>query len=201
VKVCQIDRVGKGENFRVVLEDGNTIILSMELIYKNSISIGVEIDEKHLSQVFIENEKAKAFDRAVKLISRVSKSKKEVKEYLFQKGYTSEVVDYAISKLEDYKYLNDELYAKDFVSCNKNLKGKRMISYMLAQKGVDKEVIQHSLLDFDEFTPALNLAEKYMKNKDYDYKGKQKLYNYLLSKGYSYGTCSSVISELFKKGD
>lgn len=201
MKVCQIEKIGKGENCRVLLENGFSLILSMETIYKSSLCVGAEISEEKLSQIHIENEKGKAFDKAIKLLSKVGKSKKEVKEYLLQKGYLPQVVEFTIAKLEEYKYLNDELFAKDFVSCNKNLKGKKMISYLLAQKGINKEIIDNALLDFNEFSPALKIAEKYMKNKDYDYKNKQKLYAHLLAKGYCYGTCSAVVDEIFADGD
>lgn len=201
MKVCQINRIGKSENFKIVLDNNFSIPLSMQTIYKNKIEVGSDLEQEELTKLHIENEKDIAFDRAIKLISKVSKTQKEIALYLNQKGYLPEVVQFVIEKLLSYKYINDETYAKDYVLCNKTIKGKRMISFQLSQKGISKDVIERVLNDFDETDTALNIAKKYMKNKDYDYKNKQKLYGYLISKGFSYSTSSDVVSELFSRSE
>lgn len=201
MEIESFQRIGKSENFRVFLNSGFKTILSSETIIKNNLKVGTQISEEQLKQIHIENEKNIAFDKAIKLISKVSKTEKETREYLSQKGYLQEVVDFAVEKMKEYHYLDDYVYACDFVSCHKQTQGRKMLSFKLQQKGVKKEYIEKALESFSEKESAFSVAEKYMKNKPFDFKGKQKCYAYLLSKGYGYETINNVVSKLFSGSD
>ena len=73
----------------------------------------------------------------------------------------------------------------------------RNIKCKLAVKGVAREHIDE-LETPDQTDLARNLAEKYMRNKVFDQKTLQKLYRFLLSKGFDYGTVSNIV-EKFKE--
>ena len=67
-------------------------------------------------------------------------------------------------------------------------------------KGLKEDIIDEkleNLLDEDsEREKLFLLAEKYMKNKEFDLKNKQKFYNHFAGKGYDYGMISNAWEEL-----
>ena len=83
--------------------------------------------------------------------------------------------------------------------------GKKKIKYDLAKKGISDKIIDEEIYNIDseyEKNTAYNLAiKKYntiAKREADRFKLSQKLYRFLLSKGYSYDIVSSVVKEITK---
>ncbi len=156
--------------------------------------VGDEVSREQLERYVLESETRSAFDRLARILASPH-SKKEVKEKLLKAGYTSEVIERAIKKAEEYGYLSDEQYASMFVS-SKPLKSKKEIQAGLYNKGIDKATIEKSLMvvtEDDEMERMACLAEKYLKNKPKDQKAFQGLYGFLLRKGFSSEMVSQII--------
>lgn len=173
--------------------------LTLETIYKNKIKVGMQIDSQTLSQIQFDSEKQIAFEKCLKLLSTSLKTKNEVAIYLKNKGYTQAIIEYVLEKLTEYKYLDDQTYAKTFVEINKKTKGKKMLEFMLKTKGVSSEIIGEVLKDLNQEDEILELAKKFMKGKNFDAQTKQKLYRYLLSKGFNYEQCGTATAKIFSK--
>ena len=170
--------------------------LDLITVYKYRLKKGQEIDEKKLIEIQKSSEFQACFDSAVNYISKSLKTAKQVRDKLIKKGYLEEIVNEVIEKLKEYGYLSDEEYAKKFVSTYKEAKGKRLIKAMLKQKGVsDSEIIKAIDVVEDQTENAKKLAEKYLKNKDKDFKSLQKCYNYLLSKGFDYDEAKNALHQ------
>jgi len=107
-----------------------------------------------------------------------------------------EIIEEVINFLKKYDYLNDVKFASWL--CEQRLnqgKGERFIKQDLFKKGIDKKVIEQVMKELDtkssldaSYKKAL---KKYSKDPD-DYKKKQKIYRYLLSRGFSYGEVNSL---------
>ena len=126
-------------------------------------------------------------------------SKQELKLKLIKKGFSTDSVDLAIKKLEDYGYINDLQFAKLFIEQNKNY-SKQMLISKLINKGVSKTDIDTCFLSLpqdNELELAENLAQKYLKNKDIN-TCKEKLYAHLLRKGFGYDTIKIAIKNVTK---
>lgn len=197
--ITEIKKVGKTNKFKVYVDNDFFATLMDEDIVKNNISSGQEFEEETLKQIAFEGQKGVALDGALKLLSTYSKTEKELKKYLKDKGFTEEVSCYVLSKLKEYNYINDEAYADMFIKANMHKKGRRAISYELKQKGVSENIINKktSIIKNQENT-CLELAKKQIKNKPLDEKTKQKLFRHLLSKGFDYDDIYIVISKIFK---
>lgn len=82
--------------------------------------------------------KEKAYDYAVFLLSLQLRTVGEVREKMLGRGYSAAVIDDVISQLVDLKYLNDERYAQVFLD---NLKQYKNFGYY----GIKKKMLEKKL--------------------------------------------------------
>jgi len=151
-------------------------------------------------------EKQKAKNYVYYLLSRSSKTKKEIINKLREKKYNENIIKEVVKEAEDLGLINDEKYAFDFASDRLNFKklGKILIKRQLLQKGLDEKIIDDALKktfsNVDEFKVALELAKKRIKlYKKFD-KGiiARRLQGFLIRRGYSFETVLNVIKNLLK---
>ena len=161
--------------------------LTAETVVKHGLKIGSEISEQELEDVQFESDKQMAFNKVLNLISKSQKTKKQINDYLKNKSYGQRTMDYVVLKLEEYNYINDAVYVKNYVNFNINSKGARRLKQELLLKGVNAKIIDEELSKIDSQAEAIeHLANKYMKNKEKDQKNYAKLYAYLTRRGFTY---------------
>ncbi|MFN0138703.1 MAG: regulatory protein RecX [Pyrinomonadaceae bacterium] len=134
-------------------------------------------------------------NRAVKLLAAKPRSVTELRERLLEKLWTNEkIVDAVIEKLKEYKYLDDEQYARDLAVSKLRQKpqGKRKLQQTMAQKKLDKTVIDEAITEAFEKLPESELidlaVEKRLRLKGAP-KGREetkKFYDHLMRQGFSY---------------
>ena len=171
--------------------------LTLEATVKNRLKVGQIITEERLAEIQLESEKNTAFDKALTHLSATRKTEKQVRTYLFGKGYLPAVVDYVIEKLRSYNFLNDGEYADAYVESAVKRKGGRLIRMELKNKGVSDEEIDAALSALpaeQEEMAAQEILKKYMRGKVCDKATLQKACRYLLGKGYDYEVVKSALS-------
>ena len=155
------------------------------------------------------------YKKALNFLSFRPRSEKEIRDYLSGKLRprsirkiipSEETIEKIISKLKDYKFINDEEFAKWWIEQRTLIKPKagRIIKMELKQKGIDKELIDELLKNEKEsdFEKAKKLAEKriprYSKIKE-KRKIFEKLGRFLVSKGFDYDIIKKVVDQVFDK--
>lgn len=143
----------------------------------------------------------KAKDKAYKFLGYKARSEKEVRDKLIKENYPQEIIDRIIELFKHYNYINDENYTKAYINNRIKFKprAKRMLKYELAQKGIDSDTIENIIdsSNIDETDIAINLLQKKLKNKkDIDQKEKQRIYNYMLRRGFDYETINKAFKEV-----
>lgn len=183
----------------VEFSNENTVKMHFDMIFKYALSIEQEFEEEKYLELINENEQIMGFNQAVNYIQTALKTKKQVKDYLLKRNYHEKNIDEIIIKLKSYNFLNDKEYACAYVRTYKNKYGKFKISDNLYRRGVSKEIIAHALEQIDNsFEVIYNMANKYMKNKELTQNNINKLYRFLLGRGFSYEETSYAVDE-FKK--
>lgn len=154
-----------------------------------------DIDEEKLKVAIFESEVKSAFEKSLDYLGRRMYTKKELIERLTQKGYTKEVSEKVIKKLEEYRYIDDKLFAKQFFQSNSHL-SKRVLQGKLMQKGVANDIISEIIDERtgeSEFDLCLLQARKYLKSKKInDIKDIQKMQASLARKGFDFDTIKKV---------
>ena len=169
--------------------------ISLELVVKEHLKVGMEIDENKLSELILEDEKGKALAKAVKYIGSNLKTEKQLRDYLKKKEYNPATIDYVIDKLKEYDYLNDENFAKAYILTYSKKYGKLKLKSQLKMKGIKDSVIENLLEDVQSDSIDL-VAKKYMKNKELTYENLQKLMRFLYSRGYEFDDINSCVNRL-----
>ncbi|MBE5754280.1 MAG: hypothetical protein E7340_02975 [Clostridiales bacterium] len=196
-KITQISVQTRNKNRCNLFVDGEFFAgVSTEILLKERIKTGDEVDRATLASLLFESEKQEALGKAVDYISKALKTKKQVKDYLLRKGYSEDIVWFCIDKLKEYAYVDDVEYSKRYINSVSKTNGKKLVEYKLMSKGVKKEDISTAFenTEIDAKENAKAVAEKYLKNKERTKEVKAKAYRYLISRGFSYDEASYALS-------
>lgn len=174
--------------------------LSLETIMKNHIKENQNISENSLEYLKNESEFSVAMAKAGNYLSKMQKTEKEVREYLLKKGFDLKMVALVVEKLKEYKYVDDFVYAKNFVKFKSKLCGAKKIAFELRQKGICENVVDENIKNIqNELSTTNKLLEKYLKNKECDVKMKQKAYRYLFSRGFKNDYIMQSLKKYFEE--
>lgn len=174
--------------------------LALEAVVKYNLKVGQEIEEQKLEFLQTDSEKEIAQNKAISYISKYQKTEKELKDYLIKKGFDEEIVFEVIKKLKEYSFVDDDIYAKNFIKSKSKRSGKRKLSFELKKRGIDENLINENIKEYaDDSETILPLCEKYLKNKPRDYKTKQKAYRFLSSRGFVSEDIISALNKYFKE--
>lgn len=166
-----------------------------ELVYLEHLKTGLEIDEKDLKKIIFENEKSKAMSRVTKYIGSSLKTQKQIRDYLRKKEYSDDTIEFVMSKLVEYNYIDDKKYAQAYVLTYGKKYGKLKLKSQLKVKGVSEEIIE-CVLEDNKVDSIESVASKYLKNKVMSYEVSQKLFRFLYSRGYEFDEINSYINKL-----
>ena len=172
-------------------------MINKEIYLNERLSIGKTITEEEQNRIKAESNNKTAFLKAIDYISRKKCCKKMLSDYLKKKDFDNKAIDYAIQKLSDYRYIDDEDYARCYIEYYGNGKGRQKLAYELKNKGIDPDIIEkYNKDDQKELKDCIILSEKFMKNKDIsDIKTKQKLIRHLLYKGFNYNIIQNALAK------
>lgn len=142
-----------------------------------------------------EQARARTLQRAVKLLAAKPRSVEELRERLLEKGWADEAaVDYALAKLKEFGYLDDERFAFGFASYRVKQKpvGRQRLARDLQTKKISKETADAALELVYQETPEEELIARAI-DKRIRLRGRpttrqetKSLYDHLLRLGFSY---------------
>lgn len=154
-------------------------------------------------------ENSEQFEKYIGLVYRYlgirNRSEKEIRDYLVKKKAPEEMIERIVAQLYEYKFLNDETFARSWVRSRARFKpkGKRVLAIELKQKGISRELIEKVLSEEDEelpdeLTQAKNLIGKRIeKLRDAP---RQEMYNkvgaFLARRGYGWEVIKKAIDEV-----
>ena len=186
--IILLEKQKKGKRYNLFVDGEFYSGISPEYIVKYNLKSGQEVEGKKLEKIVNESESYFGFNVALKYITKTQKTTKEVEDYLKKHKFNSTISENVLSRLSEYKYIDDELYVKNYIDFYKQKYGKNKIKQNLLLKKIDEELIE-KYLNFDDEISLQNIKKeilKQTKNKELDLKLRQKIIRNLLSKGYNY---------------
>lgn len=151
-------------------------------------------EERPRRPVDPEKARTRTLQRAVKLLAAKPRSVAELRERLLEKEWTDEAAaDYAVAKLSEYGYLNDEQFALSFAQGRIRQKpvGRQRLARDLKNKKLDKEVAEQTLEKVYEETPEDSLIDEAiakrvrLRGRPKDRQESKSLFDHLLRRGFS----------------
>lgn len=198
--ITAIEEQKKNKNRRSVFIDGDFAfgISSAELSFLG-LKEGDEISPKKLEEIRQTAVMADAKNLAFKYLSHSMRTKREVRQKLKTYDFDEDLIGEIIVFLESLKYIDDCGYAEKYIS--EKLRqgyGKERIKRDLYLKGIASQVINSCLEELCENPEEkiLQLLEKKIKSEtqeEFNKKERQKIYNFLNSRGFGYDEAKSAL--------
>jgi regulatory protein len=159
---------------------------------------GQYLGDAEIERLKQEDERNKAYARAIRFLGFRARSQAEMVRYLRDKGYSAEVVDDTVGRLVNEQYLDDEAFARFWLEDRERFRprGQQALRYELRQKGIADEVIDTVLADLNED----ELAWKAVEHKLHRWKNlteqdlRKKIVGFLSRRGFGYETANNVFN-------
>ena len=199
--ITSIEEQKKKGRYNIFLDGEYAFGLYKETIYHFGLRTKDELDEKRIGELKSYDEINFGKKVAYRFLNFKPRSEKEVRTKLKGHKLSDESIDKILDSLKEFKFVNDEQYAKMYIESKVSLKpeGRRSLKIRLAQKGIGKETsektVEENYTEETEFQKALDLVTKYQKKVKAKtaIEKKQKCYKHLLSKGFSYDLINRVL--------
>lgn len=184
---------------RVVLDEEISFVLYKSELQKLGLQEGCSMEESTYDHITEEILMPRARERALYLLQSQSRTRAQIQRKLAGDGYPREVIERIMGFLEEYRFVDDDSYAENYLSLNGGRKSRRQILYELQQKGIDQETAARALEEtpLDEEASARGLLEKKLKGRtQITWDEKRKLGAFLGRKGYSFEVIRRVLDRL-----
>lgn len=203
MKIEKYEKTGK-DKYRLYLDNGEIIDTYDNVILKNNLLLKKEISLNDYQIIMSESRIEEHYLASLKYISVRIRSAKEIRDYLKRRDVNEEDVDIIINKLIKEKALNDDYFCECFIKDKLRFTtmGEYRIINELKRHQISEDIIyKYSyLMDYDVMIDKVNkLVDKKIKanHKLDNYKLRNKIYNHLLSLGYSNNMIVEVLNNKF----
>lgn len=198
MEITKIQALTK-QKYRIFLDGESAFV-----VYKGELSryhleegavLPPEVYEELVNRVL----KKRATLRAMHILERTDKTEAQLRRKLEESEYPKEAVESAIAYVTSYGYLDDRRYAEHYIEWKKQGKGKARLKMELVQKGISREIIEEVLesTDFGETREMIRqiILKKRKTDIPMNEKEKQRLYGFLMRKGFSSSDILAVMRE------
>lgn len=202
---CEIQK-RNGEKVSIFVDDKYSFSMTLNSFIEMRIKVGDVITEDKISEIKTKDGPNLAFVQILMTLGYGEKTEHQMIKKLKEKGFDENAINKSIAKAKELNYINDERYAEEYitkVAIPKKM-GKQKIYTNLYQRGIEKGIIQNKIEEFYNEEDATDYIYEIAVQKCNSLKAKgneprqiqQKIYQFLLSKGYSYDISSQVVREL-----
>lgn len=204
LKIISVKSKKNGQSCIICLSDGEILESSYDLVLKYKLGNNSIITTDLLLELKKEQRIFDAKQSAYNYVSYKPRTERQIRQKLRDKGYEKEESDLAIEFLIKFDLVDDERYAKQFISdfLKRKSSGKSKLLSELISKGIDKSLAQQSLEEFyphrESLEIALKAANKKLRLIRHKPKEKQKesLIRFLQSAGFDWDLIRNVLKEI-----
>lgn len=190
--VTQITELSKSRS-KVYLDQEFAFVLYKGEMRSYQIYEGKELLEKDYQTIMQEVLPKRAKLRSMNLLKSREYTEEQLRRKLQEGFYPEEVIEEAIQYVASYRYIDDMRYAVNYITCYEKNKGRKRIEQELFDKGVSKEIIEKAWAEWEENggkQEEQEMIKAVLKKKHYipsaaDSKERQRMYAYLIRRGYS----------------
>ena len=190
--VTQVVELSKSRS-KIFIEQEFAFVLYKGELRLYHVREGEELAEENYNTIMQEVLPKRAKLRAMNLLKSKEYTTAQLRTKLKQGFYPDDVIEEALSYVASFHYTDDYRYAVDFITYNVENKSRRRIEQDLQNKGIDKETIMRAWAEWQELGGEQDeqaMIRELLKKKQYqssqaDYKEQQKIYAFLMRKGFS----------------
>jgi regulatory protein len=192
MRVTGLEEVSKSRS-RVFIDEEFAFVLYKGELRSHHICVGQELDREDYDAIVNEVLPRRAKLRAMNLLKGREYTTKQLHDKLKANGYPEQIIQTALDYVAGFHYTDDLRYAVDYITAHESTRSRQRIGQDLAAKGIDRETAQAAWDEWEklggrqdeqEMIRAL-LAKKHYDPEAADRKEKQRLYGFLMRKGFS----------------
>ena len=189
--VTEIKELDKKRS-KIYLDGEFAFVLYKGELRDYSIKEGQEITESNYEEIIDVVLPKRCKLRAMNLLQKKDYTEKQLRDKLSEGLYPREIIDDAIHYVKAYHYLDDERYARDYITYHMSIRSKNRIIQDLSGKGISKDIFLHIVEELyveEDSDVELDQIKKLLIKKNYDpeltdFKEKQKIMVFLMRKGF-----------------
>ena len=200
----QINKFKKiGKNKYKIYFDNTELVLYEDIILKYELLLKKDIDVFLIDKIIDENRYYDAYELALSYIEIKLRNRKEIKDYLYKKGFDDNIISFVIEKLDKLNLLNDIKYIEAFINdkITLSMDGPYKIKRLLLEFDLSEINIDNYLNTIDKdiweekLDKIISKKKNIMKNKSY-YVFITKIKNDLYNMGYDKEMIDSKLSNI-----
>lgn len=205
MRITKIEQQKRRKNRRSIYLDGEYFFSAdEEVVGKLGLAEGDEVTEDELKDLLFEEDKRKAKEYALNLLTIRPRSEEEVRSKLVEKGYEASVITPVIESLKRVSLIDDTEFARTWIKDRMATRprGRAMLVAELKRKGLKNETINSALEEFlkeyDETKIVKEIAQKRLKTLKGQtrYVKKRRLFGYLARRGFSIDIINEVLNNI-----
>ncbi len=178
-------------------------LVDEETIFRNGLKADDIISDSRLRRVKEEADLAWLKYRGMQILSRRMLSERDLRRKLSSERKSAELRDKAMSKLKEYGFYDDSIYAAAYIRSQmaRGIKSRLYLKKKLWEKGISREIsesaIEKELGGIDEASAVRDLASRKLKRLSSlpQEKAKSRLVNFLRSRGFSWDLIRNAVDE------
>ena len=192
MKVTQIEEMSKSR-VRVYIDEEFAFVLYKGELRSFHIREGEEIDPENYREILTQLLPKRAKLRAMNLLKSREYTVKQLQDKLRTGGYPEEVIEEALEYVAGFHYTDDLRYAVSFIQGQAERRSRRRIEQDLLGRGIDRDTLEEAWSQWEEQGGEQNeqemiralLAKKGFDPNEADLKERQRMYGFLMRKGFS----------------
>lgn len=194
--VTAIEDFGKGKQ-KVYIDRQLAFVLYRGELSGCHIQEQTELSEATYEKIMEEILWKRIRERCLYLLKSMDRTEYQLRVKLRQGFYPEELIDRVITWLKGLHYLDDTRYAECYLRSHAQTRSRLQLKQELAQRGVDSAIIKAALEEMDAPEEEV-MIRKWVEKKrvnlsDCTDKDRQKLYGFLVRKGFSPSEVSRVL--------
>lgn len=201
MQVTKIEELSKSR-CKVYLDQELAFILYKGELRSFQVKEGQLLGEEAYRTIMEEVLPKRAKLRCMNLLMSREYTVQQLKDKLHQGFYPEEIIEEAVEYVASFHYIDDLRYAEDYITAYEDKRSRKRIEQDLLGKGISREILEQAWQQWEEKGGKINeetmirklLEKKHFDGETADWKEKQKMYAYLMRKGFSASEIGKVIS-------
>jgi regulatory protein len=189
--------------FELKIRGRPPFLIDEETIFRNGLKAGDIISDPRLRSMKEEADLAWLKYRGMQILSRRMLSERDLRRKLSDERKPAELRDKAMSKLKEYGFYDDSIYAAAYIRSQMahGIKSRLYLKKKLWEKGISQEisdsVIDKEFESFDEESAVRELASKKLRTLSNlpPEKARNRLVNFLRNRGFSWDLIRDAVDE------
>ena len=201
MQVTKIEELSKSR-CKVYLDQELAFILYKGELRSFQVKEGQLLGEEAYRTIMEEVLPKRAKLRCMNLLMSREYTVQQLKDKLHQGFYPEEIIEEAVEYVASFHYIDDLRYAEDYITAYEDKRSRKRIEQDLLGKGISRAILEQAWQQWEEKGGKINeetmirklLEKKHFDGETADWKEKQKMYAYLMRKGFSASEIGKVIS-------